>query len=418
MFQPQRGWMSNNAYVTNIFKKNFKSDKTVVVNRGGARSTKSYSIRQLFLHRLTNETNKNFLITRKTTPALKNTEYRYFIKLLKDYGYYKYCHHNKTDKTLEYNNNYMLFTSIDDPNKIKSTGFNYIWPEEANEFTYDDYMILQSRLSGQQDYITKESYDAVLLKPGEDRRERLNQIILTLNPTDAFIWIKTKVLDVDDDSQEIVSTYLDNPFLSARYVKRLEATKEQNPSWWKIYGEGEWGVLENIVYSNWKVEPTIPDCQEIIYGMDFGFNDPTAIVEIRVSDGEFFIRQRLLKTGWHNGDLIKWLRQSNISKDACIYADNAEPARIQEIYNAGYNIYPANKSVNDGIDFCKRKTLYIHSGSDDLIKEIRAYSHRKDKDGRVLEEPVKFNNHLMDAMRYGIYTHFADLEGKTSVWSV
>lgn len=390
--------MSRDVVYTNIFKKNYDSSETIVINRGGARSSKSYSIRQLFIQRFTNESGKSFLITRKTTPALKNTEYREFIKLLKEYGYYQYCYHNKTNKTLEYNNNYMLFTSIDTPDKILSTEFNYIWMEEAKEFTHDDYMTLQFRLSA-----------------GNDRP---NQLFMSFNPTNAFHWIKLDVLEKEDDVKEIVSTYKDNPFLPEQYVKRLEATKEQNPSWWRVFGEGEWGVVENIIYSNWELIPVIPDCQETIYGIDFGFNDPTAVVEIGISDDELFVRQRLLQSGWTNGDLISWLNKSSINKNDCIYADNAEPARIQEIHDAGYNIYPANKSVNDGLDFCKRKTLHIYCGSDDLIKEIRAYSYRKDKDGRVLEKPIKFNDHLMDAMRYGIYTHFSELEGTTSVWSV
>ncbi len=390
--------MSRDVDVTNIFEKNYNSNNTIVINRGGTRSSKSYSVRQLFIQKFINESNKEFLITRKTTPALKNTEYREFIKLLKDYGYYQYCHHNKTDKTLEYNNNYILFTSIDTPSKILSTEFNYIWMEEAREFTYDDYMTLKFRLSG--------------------RNDKPNQLFMSFNPTDAFSWIKIKVLDIEDNVKEIISTYKDNPFLPKQYIKELEMTKKQNPSWWKIFGEGEWGVLENIIYSNWETIPAIPDCQETIYGLDFGFNDPTAMVEIGISDGEFFVRQRLLQSGWTNGDLISWLNKSSISKNACIYADNAEPARIQEIYNAGYNIYPAIKSVNDGLDFCKRKTLHIYIGSDDLIKEIRAYSYRKNKDGRILEEPIKFNDHLLDAMRYAIYTHFSELEGTTSVFSV
>lgn len=392
--------MSKDIHVTNTFNQNYNSKNSIVINRGGTRSSKSYSVRQLFIQRFVNESNKSFLITRKTTPALKNTEYREFIKLLKEYGYYQYCYHNKTDKTLIYtpNDNYLLFTSIDTPSKILSTEFNYIWMEEAREFTHDDYMTLKFRLSSPND--------------------RPNQLFMSFNPTNAFHWIKTKVLDVEDDVEEIVSTYKDNPFLPEQYIKLLEPAKEQNPSWWRVFGEGEWGSLENIVYSNWETIPVIPDCDETIYGFDFGFNAPTAVVEIGISDDELFVRQRLLQTGWHNGDLISWLNKSSINKNDCIYADNAEPARIQEIYEAGYNIHPADKSVNDGLDFCKRKTLHIYNGSDDLIKEISAYSYRKDKDGRVLEQPIKFNDHLMDAMRYAIYTHFSELEGTTSVFSV
>ena len=58
------------------------------------------------------------------------------------------------------------------------------------------------------------------------------------------------------------------------------------------------------------------------------------------------------------------------------------------------------------IDFCKAQTLEIHSSAANLIREIRTYKYREDHSGRVYDEPVKFNDHAMDAMRYGAYSHF------------
>ena len=92
-------------------------------------------------------------------------------------------------------------------------------------------------------------------------------------------------------------------------------------------------------------------------------------------------------------------------KDRSIYADSAEPARIEEIRRAGFNIYPSDKSIKDGIDFIKRQKLHILKDSVNLIKEIGGYKYKEDKDGNVMDEPVKFRDHLVDAMRYAIYTH-------------
>jgi phage terminase large subunit len=85
---------------------------------------------------------------------------------------------------------------------------------------------------------------------------------------------------------------------------------------------------------------------------------------------------------------------------ADIYADSAEPDRIEEINRAGWTCYPANKDVKMGIDVVKRQVLYITKDSLDLIKEIRNWSYRKDRDGNVLEEPSKVMDHLMDSLRY------------------
>jgi len=38
------------------------------------------------------------------------------------------------------------------------------------------------------------------------------------------------------------------------------------------------------------------------------------------------------------------------------------------------------------------------------MKEKRGYAY-KEKDDKILEEPVPWNDHLMAAERYGIYTH-------------
>jgi phage terminase large subunit len=106
-----------------------------------------------------------------------------------------------------------------------------------------------------------------------------------------------------------------------------------------------------------------------------------------------------------NGDLIERIQGIIFNKSSCIYADSAEPDRIEEIKRAGFNILPADKSVKDGIDLMKRLQLKISKSSSNIIKEIRAYSWKKDKDKNVLDEPVKFKDHAMDAIRYAVFTH-------------
>jgi len=372
--------------VTSIFNRNYNSSNTIVVNRGGARSGKSHSLRQLFQHKITNEKDKNFLICRKTLPSLKTTEYREFIKMLKNIGYYRYFDHNKTDKTMQYlpNNNYILFTGIDDPGKIRSTEWNYIWMEEAVDFNYDDYMTLKLRLSAPND--------------------RINQLFMSFNPVDAFHWIKIEVLEKETDVEEILSTYKDNPFLPSDYVKLLEATREQNPAYWKIFGEGEWGILENIIYTNWQIVDDWVIPEQTIWGCDFGFRVPTAVVEVRLKGDDVHLKQRLYDKDMTNQDLINFLKKT-LPPGALLYCDSAEPARIEEMRRNNISAIPADKSVKDGIDYMKNLNLKIHSSSIDLINEIRAYSNKVDKNGNALDEPLKFNDHALDAARYAIYTH-------------
>lgn len=375
--------------VTNIFKKTYNSNKTIVVNRGGARSSKSYSIAQLLVMKLTKEYNRSILVTRKTMPALKITAYKLIIDLLKEYGYYQYCDHNKTDNILIYRptNTFILFSSLDDVERIKSTEWNYIWMEEASEFKYNDYMILKLRLSAPTDI--------------------MNHIYLSFNPISAFHWIKTKVIEVETEVEEIISTYLDNPFLSQSYIDMLLEIKDQDKNYWSIYGLGEWGILENIIYSNYSTINKLPiEFDQIVYGLDFGFNHSTVLIQVGEQDNELYLSELLYQNKLTNNDVIDKLNLLISNKNDYIYADSAEPARIEEIRRAGFNIRASDKSVKDGIDFCKRKHLYINKNSVNLIKEIGGYKYKEDKDGNALEEPLKFNDDACDAFRYPIYTHW------------
>ena len=177
---------------TSVFARNRAATATVVVNVGGARSSKSYSIAQVLIDKLVNEEHKAIGICRKTFPALRMTTMKVVLDLLKDYGIYREVKHNKSFNTYDYNTNQIQFFGLDESEKIKSAEFNYIWMEEANEFFYEDYMTLKLRLSGK----TKEG-------------ER-NHIYLSMNPIDARNWIATKAVN-ESDVVVIKSTYLDNP---------------------------------------------------------------------------------------------------------------------------------------------------------------------------------------------------------------
>ena len=376
--------------VTRIFDRNARATKPIVINVGGARSGKSYSILQLLLQKFISEDHKEILIARKTLPSLRITAYKVFVNLLQDYGYYSRCTHNKTNLTIKYKSNTIYFLSIDDPEKIKSSEFNYIFLEEANEFSYNDFIILRTRMSAP-------------TTPAQP-----NRMYIALNPSDEWSWIHQKV-EHWSDAETIHSTYLDNPFLDAAYKQILEDLKETDPELYQIYALGEYATLSNIIYRNYRTEPTAIDpkskSHDTYYGLDFGFNHPTALVQISDRDGETHVREIIYQSHLTNRDLINLMKELDIPKTSEIYADAAEPARIEEIYRAGYNIHPAEKKVSDGIDSVKRRRLIIHKESVNLLKEIRTYKWKEDKNGNLLDEPIKFMDDLMDASRYGIHTH-------------
>ncbi|MCS7232467.1 MAG: terminase large subunit, partial [Elusimicrobiota bacterium] len=143
------------------------------------------------------------------------------------------------------------------------------------------------------------------------------------------------------------------------------------------------------------------------YGVDFGYNNPCVLLEVKMKDNNFFVKELIYQTNLTNFDFIELLRQHIKIRTRPIYCDPSEPARIEEIKKAGFNAIPANNDVKSGIDFLKSLNDRIFSNQDNinLNKEIKTYSWKKDKDGKLLDEPIKFNDHCLDALRYAIYTH-------------
>lgn len=356
-------------------------NKEVLVSYGGAGSGKSYSTAQHVILRALEENNKRILITRKTLPALRVSCLQLMKDLLSEYEIpYEL---NKSELEMKIGSNQILFKSLDNPEKIKSSEFNYIWAEEATELTHQDYLQLRLRL--------------------RRKNELKNQLIMTLNPIDQFHWIRTKVLDTpNEDMASFQSNYKMNPFLSKEYIEQLEGLAEIDENYYRIYALGEWGVLQNLIYSNWDVVNKMPeDYDEVIYGLDFGYVNPTVLLEIRIKENEIWVKEIIYQSHLTNAELIDLLKEK-IDRNVSIYADSAEPQRIEEIYQAGFNVYPSEKNVQFGINRVKQYKLHILEDSVNLIKEIRSYKWKEDKEGRILEEPVKFNDHAMDAMRYAI----------------
>lgn len=383
---------------TDVFFRNVDADATTVVNIGGARSSKSYSIAQLFIYRFLSEKNKTFLTTRKTFPALRITAYKVAIDLMIERGIYSKLDHNKTEKVVRNpeNGNVWYFLAIDDPQKIRSTEFNYVHMEEANEFNYEDFRIIKLRLSG---------------RHAETER---NQIFLSLNPSEDQGWIRTKLL-IEEPHVLIHSTYRDNPFLAPDYITELERLKEQDETYWRIYGLGEWATVKELIFGPPAVIQSIPDkFDDIIYGLDFGYNNPTALIEIRpnLDARTFHFEELIYQTHLTNSELIDLMKRkiSPYNRKYTIYADPAEPARIREIGDAGFNIVAATKNVSDGILFVKRFRATTTAENVNAIREWGRYKWKKDRNDKILDEPVKFEDHIPDAVRYGLYTHLAAFE--------
>lgn len=210
---------------------------------------------------------------------------------------------------------------------------------------------------------------------------------------------------INKDVVIIHSTYEDNPFLPKSYVEYLQNLIDQDENYYKIYALGEWGLLKHRIYENYSVIPELPKMEETAntkwgYGLDFGLNNESVLIKVYLYQQKFYVEEVFYRSGMTNSDIIHEL--SHVAP-AEIWADPSSKQMIEEIRRAGYRIHEGHRNVLDGIDLCKRQTIYIPQSSTNVIKEIRSYKWKTDKDDHPIAEPVKYRDHAMDAMRYAIF---------------
>jgi len=329
----------------------------------------------MFIVRCLESTGKVYSIIRKTLPACKGSVYRDFLNILKELELYTQDNHNKSDLSYNLNGNLIEFLSVDNPEKLKGRKRHYAWLNEATEFTYEDYQQIIFRCT--------------------------EQIYLDYNPSDPYSWIYDKVL-TRDDCTFIKSTYLANPFLDKDTIAEIERLKEVDPEYWEVYGLGNVGSIQTMIFRNFNLVDEVQG-RLVGYGLDFGFtNSPSALVAVYQSDDNLYIKEMLYEKRLTNTDLANKLKEFRIDRQSEIIGDSAEPKTIEEIYRQGFNIKPAKKGagIHLGIDIMRRYKLHITKDSLNAIKEFRGYKWATDKNGDVLNTPVKVNDHLIDATRY------------------
>lgn len=376
---------------TKVFRILDNSTKRVVSLRGGTRSSKTYNtLIWLILVWARIAQGEVCTIARNTLPALRGSAMRDFFEILLRLNLYNAKHHNKSANEYILGNNLFEFISVDQHERVKGRKRDILFLNEANENTLESFRQLSLRT----------------------RRK----IILDYNPSEPTSWIYDDV-ETRDDCELHVTTYKDNPFLEQSIIEEIELLKDADEDYWKVYGLGEIGSGATRIFTHWKTYKDIVMYSgkggvKVNYGLDFGYNNPTALLECKLYDNAFYWRELLYKTKLTTFDLIKELKKLPELWDShfdeaiagvTIIADSAEPKAIEEISRAGFNIEPASKgqgSVKDTINYIKSKPLYIHESSANLLREIKRYSWKKDKNGNILDEVVAFDNHLIDGGRY------------------
>ena len=363
---------------TNVFKKNYDATERFVVNIGGSRSTKTYSILQLLLIKALESTEPLVIsIVRKSLPSLRISVMRDFFNILKQLDVYDVESHNKTENTYMLNSTMFEFFSIDDAQKRRGTKRDILFINEANELNWEDFFQLQIRTT--------------------------TQIFMDFNPSEYF-WYNDK-LQIRDDVKTIHSTYKDNPFLNQDQINEIERLQHTDHQYYQIYALGQFAGAMDRIYSFTPVDDIPVDVAKLVaLGLDFGFtNDPTSLIEVWKHEDNLYLNELLYDKGMTNQDIAEAMKEYNVDRFIDIIADSAEPKSVEEISRMGFNIKPAQKgpdSIKNGIDILKRHKLHVTKDSINLIKEFNNYKWVTDKDGNKLNKPIDMFNHALDAVRY------------------
>lgn len=383
---------------------------------GGSGSGKSeFAGRKIFL-RCRLEGGHRFLVMRK----IRNWLYSSVIKVMHEIMVEEKIDYtwNDTKRIMRFPSvfgvqNEVLFDGLDDPMKIKSIkGITGFWLEEFTEFTKRDFIQLDFRLRG-----PTPSY---------------KQIIMTFNPDETVgSWIKDMFFEEKPDdytgagsfASEAGRSFLhhstidDNPLESERKYYKVILDQYDDPTLQAVYRRGQWAAMHGQIFPEWSVGP-LPSADidwydDVWLGGDFGYSvNPTAAVLIYRKARRLWFEEIIYKAGLTNQEIALLLKSDpRVDVKWPSYWDSAEPKSIDELYKEGINAKPSLKgrdSVAAGIQFLKGYDCTIEENSTHIIGERKKYRWAEDKNGQLLNEPTKTENHMMDGIRYGAHTHLSE----------
>lgn len=361
-----------------LYDANLNCEADVITNQGGTSSSKTYSILQVLFTIAVSTSDLVITVAGQSIPNLKSGALRDARSIYNNSSELKQLveFYNKSERTFTFKNgSIMEFESYVDAQDAKSGKRDYLFVNEANGISYAIFteLHLRTRLKTFIDY----------------------------NPNEEF-WVHENIIG-KPNSALFISDHRHNPFLTDKVREKIEGLKDIDEELWKVYARGLTGKIQGLIFRHYNIVPEIPkDAKLISHGLDFGFtNDPTAVPGVWMQDGQLWIREFIYETNMTNQDIAARCKSLGITQ---VIADSAEPKSIQELSNAGIYAEPAKKgadSVKASIDLLKQYKLNITHDSYNLIKELRSYKWRVDKvSGKSMNEPVDFNNHLIDAIRY------------------
>lgn len=375
------------------------------VCKGSRASKKSKTTALRIIYNMMKYDQSNTLVVRKTYRTLKDscfTDLKWATKRLEVENLWEFKY-SPLEATYLRTGQKILFRGLDDPLKVTSITVEYgylcwAWLEESYEITSEkDFDTLDESIRGE-------------LPP-----HLWKQWMITFNPWNEHHWLKKRFFDAENDPDilAITTNYKCNEWLDDADLRLFENMKKNNPRRYQVAGLGNWGIVDGLVYENWKEEEftldQVIDCDSV-NGIDFGYTNDPAAVFIGFIDTEhkkLYVWDEIYKKGLSNKRLYEEIESSHYQKKS-FTADCAEPKSIDELRGYGLRVEKSQKgkdSITHGIQYIQDFEIIIHPRCVNFITEIGNYTWDEDRLGNKINRPIDDFNHLMDSMRYAVEKH-------------
>lgn len=349
--------------------------KSLISAQGGSRSSKTCNIVRWLVVQAISRKNLKIDIVRKSNPVLMSSVFMDFKEFMTAEGWWSDSRWREKKQTYTFHTgSYIRFFSVDQEQKLRGPGRGILFANEANELSLYEFTQLDMRT------------------------EEL--VICDYNPSFAEDHWLTE-LNQEERTHFFITTYQDNPFLSDRQRKTIEALRDKNTSLYNIYALGLQGIVEGLIYTNWREVDEFPAyAKRVGIGLDFGYtNDPSAAVKCGIVGQDIYVQELLYETHADNAKLAWVLRREDGIRGT---ADSSDPRTINELKKLGARVEPVVKPLLiPSINTLQQYTINIVKGSTNIVKEVKTYSYVQDKaSGKFTNEPIDLNNHALDAIRY------------------
>jgi phage terminase large subunit len=386
---------------TPVFEKNWNALQSgkykYIINSGSSRSSKTFSILQIFWLIAWTKDNTKLAVFRNTKKDCKDTILQDMLKYYRTLDNYENIVFNKTESVFTFpNKSTISIEGTDDELKVHGYHSDYLWFNEFYKMPKSTFDQLDMRCS--------------------------DTVFMDYNPV-GKLWSDDLVKQ--DNAILIHSTFKDNPFVPLEQKKKIlsyEPTEYNiqqataDAYMWNVYGLGLKAEKPNRIFKGWKTL-TDADFYKLPYqmyrGLDFGLSAKTALTVMKFDgDENYFFKEELYKPmNEITGSLADEFERLGIEKHIEIICDSGNEINKSEgvkLRNAGYNIIFAKKgegSISSGIETMQKSKIHYTKESVNIEQEYEQYSW-KIWQGIQMDVPEENgDDHILDAMKYVISWH-------------